>query len=665
MKELSQLAVVITAKTDQFQKGIESVSAKMRTVGRNMSLIGAAITGAMTAITVSWAKAGDEVAKLAKKTGFSTESLSEWRHAAELSGTNLAGLEVGIKKMQSTILDASYGLETYTRAFDDLGLSVEDLLKLSPEEQFMRIMGAIAAVEDPTLRSALAVDIFGRSGTDMLPMLSDGAEGLAAMRQEAHDLGIVFDKESAKKAEEFNDALTRLKAAIKGAVTIIASTLAPIIADLADKVTKAIQKIKDWTERHPALTKAIVKFTGAIGVLCLALGPLLLMLPTLIRLGPLVGAAFHAMLGPIGLITLAISGIIAVIVALKSQAGRAMRELKENVKSLGDTIISELGTATSQAISDVKNMTSEQKAAIDDLITFLEGKQYEGLELLPEDTLAQIRAIKPELADQLQVIQDKIRAIREEYGELDQEVSKERIAEITLELGKPGLAKQETMDLLDELATLTSKEWQNILGENESVLVAILNQQKIDLDIALADQLASWDNYFADIEAGWDGSLAYLQNVIIPAVNKAVAEGLLGQSIAEEIIEGYQEILEQVANLPEPTVSTHTTPEKPFSPFPQDIKWPSIPGMQFGGIVRSPTLAMVGEGGPEAVIPLSGLSSTGNQEIHQHFHVGTLIADEIGLRQFMRRIKALSGEDSRRTSFGQVGSGYFPGTSSK
>lgn len=652
--EISKLFITISARSDQFQKQMDSVSKRMQAVGKQMAIVGGVITGAVMGITVAWAKAGDEVAKLAKKTGFSTEALSELRHVAELSGTNLAGLETGIKRMQSTILDASYGMETYTRTFDDLGLSIEDLLKLSPEEQFMTILEALADIEDPTLKAALAVDIFGRAGTDMLPMLSDGAEGLAQMRQEAHDLGIIFDAEAAKQAEEFNDALTRLKAAIKGAVTIIASTLAPIITDLADKITRAVQKIKDWTERHPALTKAIVKVTAAIGALCLALGPLLLMLPTLIRLGPLVGAAFHAMLGPIGLITAAIAGIIAVIVALKSQAGRAMRELKADVKSLGDTIVSELGTATKQAISDVENMTNQQKAEINDLISFLEGKQYEGMELLPEDTLEKIRAIKPELADQLQAIQDKIRGIREEYGELDQEVSKERIAEIQLQLGKPGLTKQETMDLLDELATLTSKEWQNILEANEPDIVAILEQQKTDLDTGLADQLDSWNNYFADIEAGWDGSLVYLQSIIIPALNKAVAEGLITSDIADDLIEQFEKALANYEVVMKPTVSGHYTAEAELPRFIFEFQ-----KMQRGGLITSPTLAMVGEGGPEAVLPLNELGSELGKRVEIHNHFGVFVGDEIALRKLHRMMQQVAGEETRRTQFNPIRGGDY------
>ena len=181
--ELSKLMVVIGADVRDFQSKMEGMKASMKKIGMAMTGAGTVIVGSMVGVTFQWAKAGDEVQKLSEKTGFSTESLSELRHAAELSGTSLQGLESGIKVMQRSLYDASQGLSTATDALDSLGLSYEELASLSPEEQFKAITNALADVEDESLKSALAQKVFGRAGTDLLPMLAQGSQGLADMRQ--------------------------------------------------------------------------------------------------------------------------------------------------------------------------------------------------------------------------------------------------------------------------------------------------------------------------------------------------------------------------------------------------------------------------------------------------------------------------------------------------
>lgn len=311
MPDLSKLFVVIGAKTDEFETQMKGVTKNLQKVGAVMTGVGAGITGAMALSIKSFAKAGDEVQKMAQKTGFSTESLSELRYAAELSGTSLEGIETGVKRMQSTLIDASDGLATATLSLDKLGLSYEMLKGLSPEEQFLAITSAIANVEDPTLKAALAVDIFGRSGTDMLPMLAGGSEGLAAMRQEAHDLGIVFDQEAANKAAGFNDALTTMGKGMEGLKFTIAETLIPALMPLIEKISDIFKRIGEWTKAHPGLTRVILLVVGAIGALMLVVGPLLMALPLIISGVGIAAAVFAAILSPIGLVVLAIAGLIA------------------------------------------------------------------------------------------------------------------------------------------------------------------------------------------------------------------------------------------------------------------------------------------------------------------------------------------------------------------
>ena len=269
---------------DRDMKGIgASIKKHQRAIGIGMAAMGAAILAAGAMSVKQFASMGDEVQKMALRTGFSTEALSELRHAADLSGTSLASLEKASKTLSGAILDAGFGLETYVRAFEKVGLTYEQLKPLSPEEQFIAVMEALAGVTDESERAALAADLFGRAGTQLLPMLADGTEGLAAMRQEAHDLGIVFDQEAANKAAAFNDALTKLKGSVSGIMMEVGSLLVDALKPLIDDITEVIKKIKAWTEEHPALTKAIVNTGIALGGLLVVMGTLIVLkIPALI-----------------------------------------------------------------------------------------------------------------------------------------------------------------------------------------------------------------------------------------------------------------------------------------------------------------------------------------------------------------------------------------------
>jgi len=262
-----------------------------------MVAAGAAITAAMFKMADSYTKAGEEVAKMAKRTGFGVETLSELRYAAKLSGSSIESLEKGIKRMASTIEDAKDGLETYTRSFDKLGLSVEEVARMTPEEQFWAIATAIAELEDATTRAAIAQDFFGRAGTDLLPMLAAGEAGIAAMRNEAHELGLVFTEESAAAAEDFQDAITKLKGSLQGLGAEIIEDLIPTLEKYIEKAIEIIEKMTIWAEAHPGLAEGLLK----LGAILMVGGIVLVGLGALAKAIVAVNAALiimHALAGP-------------------------------------------------------------------------------------------------------------------------------------------------------------------------------------------------------------------------------------------------------------------------------------------------------------------------------------------------------------------------------
>jgi TP901 family phage tail tape measure protein len=309
---------------------VEANAAKFRKVGAIATAAGGAIVGSLALIAKQTAKTGDELAKASAKTGVGVESLSRLRFAAEQSGVGFSELEMAIARQSRAASEASEGVATYADAYNTLGVSVTGAngeLK-DGETLFRETAEALSKIENPTKRSALAMDIFGRSGANMLPLLNQGAAGIDELGKRAHELGIVFDAESAAASERFNDSLNEVKLSLGGAARQIGQVLLPVLAPLAEKIATVIGQFAAWADKHPHLTRALTLGAGAIGVLLSVLGPLLIILPSLTSgwglltgaiaafpgiiagIGPALVGAFAA-IGPAGWIILAIGALAA------------------------------------------------------------------------------------------------------------------------------------------------------------------------------------------------------------------------------------------------------------------------------------------------------------------------------------------------------------------
>ncbi|GAI79559.1 unnamed protein product, partial [marine sediment metagenome] len=108
----------------------------------------------------------------------------------------------------------------------------------------------------------------------------------------AKELGIVVSTEAATKAAEFTDRLTDLKGGLAGAGRMIGDTLIPAIIPLIEKVTEIVVKIKEWAEENKPLVENIFKWGAALGVALMVLGPIAMILPSLITGVSLLSGAF-------------------------------------------------------------------------------------------------------------------------------------------------------------------------------------------------------------------------------------------------------------------------------------------------------------------------------------------------------------------------------------
>jgi len=221
--------------------------------------MGAAGGTALIAMTKSAANAGDEYQKMSQRVGVSVEALSSLSHAAELSGATISTVETSLKLLSKRMLDADQGLAEAKRSFEELGISVTNSggSLRAADQVMLEIADSMKTMEDRTKATALAQELFGRSGTELLPMLSQGSEAIREMQIEAEKLGITWTQAGADSAANFNDALTRLTGSLTGAKNVIGQNLLPVM-------TKYIEKISIWiSENKELIAQGIERFLSA------------------------------------------------------------------------------------------------------------------------------------------------------------------------------------------------------------------------------------------------------------------------------------------------------------------------------------------------------------------------------------------------------------------
>ena len=221
----------------RFDKGLQTIKK-----GMAFAVVGAVALGAaLIKITKDTAAAGDEAAKAAVRIGITAEEMQELTFAANLAGAEMSDVEVGFRRLAANAFDTSKGTGEAKEAFDALGVSVVDSSgELKGQlALFEETAQRLSEVSNLTRRAALAQDIFGRSGSKLLPLLNAGAEGIRKMRQEARDLGLVMSEEDTKAAEEFTDSMLRLQVIAKGLRNTIGTALIP-------RLTKAADATKEW-----------------------------------------------------------------------------------------------------------------------------------------------------------------------------------------------------------------------------------------------------------------------------------------------------------------------------------------------------------------------------------------------------------------------------------
>ena len=269
------------------------------------SLVPLATGAGLAAMAKGAIDAADNMNDLSQKTGVSVESLSKFQQAANASGTSIEGVGGAMIKLNKGL---AAGTGPAADALKALGLSATDASgKLKTTDQVMlEVADKFKAMPDGAGKTALALQLFGKAGADMIPLLNGGSKAIT-------DLSATMTGQFAKGADNLNEKLATLQGKLLALGVNIGTALMPALNVIADLVLKAADAFAAMPGPLQAIVGGIVALTAAFVVLAPAISAVISIAGVLagLKIGATI-AGWAALAGPaIAAISAAFTGFLA------------------------------------------------------------------------------------------------------------------------------------------------------------------------------------------------------------------------------------------------------------------------------------------------------------------------------------------------------------------
>lgn len=251
---MAKLKLEIGANITALQAGLSRAKSL---VSGFAGAIGAGLSAAgLVMFAKSAINAADAVADGSKRIGLSAEEYQKLSFAAEQSGASIETIETAFKKMSSTVTDAIGGNKTAIATLNGLGISLDEVKGKTPNQLFELMADALGQVTDKTQQAAMAQDIFGKSGMQLIPMLGTFKE----LGQEIEDAGGIMSNEAVAAADAFNDSMNKLVTTLKSVV--VNSGLAVWLKDVSEGMSAVVSNSQLLKKTDTATTSS--SYTGGV-----------------------------------------------------------------------------------------------------------------------------------------------------------------------------------------------------------------------------------------------------------------------------------------------------------------------------------------------------------------------------------------------------------------
>jgi len=277
MAKIADLLVNLTLESASFKNEIEASRREMKKFTSDISdgfkslssIVGVSIGAISASVAVDFVKGlsegVDQLGKLSQKIGISVEDLSTLQHALKLSNVPVETFSTGVGLLSKALAGMSDEVEGKgaPAALQALGIKARDANgNLRPTvDILLQISDKFQSFADGAGKTNIALQLFGRSGKELIPFLNEGAAGIRKMQEEAQSLGLEISGTTSAAAQEFNDNLTRLQAVSDGVSRQFLTGLLPSLTRLTEGFIE-VSKASNTTEG--SITQNIGRNTGEL-----------------------------------------------------------------------------------------------------------------------------------------------------------------------------------------------------------------------------------------------------------------------------------------------------------------------------------------------------------------------------------------------------------------
>ena len=279
MGDAGNKAGELGSKAASSSGGISSMASTLLSLDAAVRLANAAFDlgkAAFDAFFMSIVDRAGSLDDLSQKIGVAGSTLSQFSLAAQATGTSVEGLGNGFKFLSVNINEAANGSSESAAAmrgaFQTLGVDVTAALS-DTNGALLTLADTFATMPDGAEKTALAMQLFGRAGVEIIPFLNLGSEGIARMTELNDKLGLSFSGETLSALDNFGDQLTILGNVGTGVFTQLVTGAAPALSQMADALVDMAAKaginsgtLQEWGRTiATTVVNAVASALGAIG----------------------------------------------------------------------------------------------------------------------------------------------------------------------------------------------------------------------------------------------------------------------------------------------------------------------------------------------------------------------------------------------------------------
>jgi len=242
------------------QGRVKNLRMAMSGLNKTFAALGLILSaGAFVRMVKGSIDAADAFGKLETQTGIAANTLQAYVNAGKLAGVEQATIEKGLRRLAQSMREADQGVATYKDAYDDLGISVRNTDgKLKTNQELLgEISDRFAQMEDGATKTAIAMEIFGRSGAQMVNLLNDGKASLEAFNYQVSD-------RFSQNAEYFNDQMTMIGFSLRGVTMQMVDHLLPTLNNLAEIFRDMIEDGEDFEGFFKNLNRTLKITAGTV-----------------------------------------------------------------------------------------------------------------------------------------------------------------------------------------------------------------------------------------------------------------------------------------------------------------------------------------------------------------------------------------------------------------